>query len=338
MMEKEYIKSVVDYLAIKGMSLNCNGLWYGRMGVVIFFHYYAKYTGTEQFKALAMELFKQVKSEIQRDMPANYARGMSGIGTSIEFLAQNEFLGLKYESLKNVDARIFFWDIISKQHEDSSLSTGLTGFGQYFLTRVNRLQTPNNELNLLINKERLLHVVNIFEHTISSTDPHLPDILSFLCRLYCMDICNPKIERCINKVQSVFSTNKTPAGSRSEMALAFMQMTILYNHIEEFARQSAIRILHNISQTDSLSMTKTAEGDDIGIIFWLMRVRRIACKTGLVTDLLPQVNQLTGRYLKKIMNYGFEEGRLSLKGCAGVALALMTVTGEMDDNWLDLLG
>ena len=178
--------------------------------------------------------------------------------------------------------------------------------------------------------DRIIHTVNILEHTIYSSDPCLPDVLSFLYRLHCLDICNPKIERCINKIQDIFITDAVNAENQYEMVLSMIQMTVIYKNIEETTRRQISQILHNISQTGVLSENI----DMTGVLFWLLRCKRIIQQTDIFSDLLPQYGMLIDKYTKQAIN----KDNMSLKGCAGIALAAMTSSGKIDNRWLDLFG
>jgi hypothetical protein len=43
----QHLQQIADMLIINGTMLESSGLWYGKMGVAIFFFHYAHYTGNE---------------------------------------------------------------------------------------------------------------------------------------------------------------------------------------------------------------------------------------------------------------------------------------------------
>ena len=335
MVEKDYIMSVADMLLQDSTVLKKNGLWDGRMGKAVFLFNYAQYTGDYQYESHAMNNIELIHGDLNIAYPADYAHGLAGIGAGIEYLAQNRFVKVDTNGvLFDFDERIFYGDVINKKHDNYSLGNGLTGLGQYFLLRINYPLTPKNELRLLINLERMLHVVNIIEHTISLSDPYLPDVLSFLCRLYSLDVCNPKIDRCINKVKDVFSPNFVCAGSQAELVLSLIQMAKMYGGVEKQAVISVKHILQKISETISLN-ERNRDGNNTDGLFWLLRAKRLVEQTGIDTELIPQFDFLINKEIKQTDN---SLENTSLWGCTGKALAMMMFSGKIDDTWLDLLG
>ena len=330
--ELEYIKSVADMQVSNDSLFSSPGLWYGQMGSVIFLSHYAKYTGDMQYEEYAIDNLGLILEGISPESQAGFAHGIAGIGAGIEYLNRTGLIDVDTDMiLEDVDHYIFYRKIMRNQYENNGLENGFTGLGQYYLSRINCRQTPENELIHLSNTELMLHIVNIIEQTFSSSDPYLPDILSFLYRLYCLDVCNPKIERCMDKVRDVLSGASVCTGSQPELTLALLQTANIHNYIEKHAKLSVTRTLQNIA-----SLPASLAGTDI--LFWLLRGKRIIRQTNLFSDLISQFDPLIERCITKIQGDSLDREHPSLKGSAGTALAMMTVSGAMNDDWLELLG
>ena len=62
------------------------GLLNGKMGGVVFFGQYARYTGKSYFRAYAEELLDEVFDMVHENVPIDFVNGLCGIGWGIEYL------------------------------------------------------------------------------------------------------------------------------------------------------------------------------------------------------------------------------------------------------------
>ena len=136
-MESEKIlKYIAESLMQQGITVSNPGLLHGKMGIVIFFFHYARYTGDPSFEDFAMELMDNIQEQIPQQPDHSYAHGLAGIGTGVEYLVQNNFLEADTnEILEDIDKYIFDVTIFSN-HTGADLFTGLTGLGRYLLFRI----------------------------------------------------------------------------------------------------------------------------------------------------------------------------------------------------------
>lgn len=331
------LEKIANMLLLNGSLLESSGLWYGQMGVAVFFFHYARHTGNDLFEDYAVEIIGQIRKEIHKDSPAEYGKGIAGIGAGIQYLAENDFLDIDTDViLEDFDNRICR-DIMYIPQDNNSLSDGLTGLGQYLLFRIRHPQKTGDEIRLLTNREMMIHIVNILEHTFNPADQHLPDVLSFLCRLHQLNLCNPKIERCISTFQDSFSADTVPAENQPDLALALTRMALVYPSMAKAAEQSVEQLVQIISRTGTLQ-EKGMEPDDPRTLLWLSRCKRIIRQTEIGTGLIPQLDALIDKRMAQLAEIRFECSKLSLIGCAGTGLALMTMNNQIEDTWIDLLG
>lgn len=328
--EKSLAK-LADMLIINGTLLESPGLWYGRTGVAIFFFHYGHYTKLELFEEYAVEIIEQIQKTIHQDSPVDYSRGLAGIGVGIEYLAQNGFLDINTnEILEDFDFKIIH-EVKHKHHKNGSLHNELIGLGKYLFLRLINPQIACNEINMLANKHAITQIVKKIE----DTDHYLPDVLILLCKLHRLNICNSNIDYCINKFLKTFSPSSILSSNQPEMAFALMQMAVSYKYIVETACIYTKNILQKITQTGTLY-----EGDVCSNVYstllWLMRCKRLVKQTNINTFLIPQVEMLIRKHIKSLTDMSFEEGKLSLKGCAGMGLIFISMLTESDDTWLDL--
>ena len=336
----ENIKKIADMLLLNGSLLKNSGLFHGRMGVAIFFFHYAQYTRNELFEKYAAEIIGQIQAEIHWDSPVDYEDGLAGIGAGIEYLTQNRFLDIDTNEILNDFDKKISHAIVYEPHENFSKDNGLIGLGHYFLSRIINRKSAIEDAHLVSNRETIIHVVNLLEQANEYAEQDLPDILSFLCKLFCLDICNDKIVKCIKKIQD-WKNSFTPTISSTEClpeyTLSLIQMAISDCYSKETKKateQSIKQVLQIISQSGIIEK----ETDESYTLLWLLRCKHLIRQAKICKGLMPQINKFINNCLEQYKEIRFEKNKLSLKGCAGVALAFMTVEEKNDDFWLDLFG
>ncbi|MDR2954495.1 MAG: hypothetical protein LBV43_05395 [Prevotella sp.] len=131
--EKE-LKRIAQYLLLHTSAISNIGLLHGKMGICIFFFYYARHTKKEVYKMYAEDLLDEIYSEINTNVPANFSNGLYGIGWGIRYLSENKFVKVNSDIvLKTLDQAVLERDI--RRVTDSSLDTGLKGITYYILSR-----------------------------------------------------------------------------------------------------------------------------------------------------------------------------------------------------------
>ena len=168
----------------RGMDVSDPGLMHGKMGLVIFFFHYARYTGDHSFKDRAMELMNCIQEQIQKEHVMNYADGLAGIGTGIEYLAQNSFMEVDTNDVLEELDRVIFMATVFGNHADISLFTGLSGLGRYLLFRVFGRCDSTDYISTLDNKMLLIGITDKFERIAHSLKAE--EIEDVLCFLYAM--------------------------------------------------------------------------------------------------------------------------------------------------------
>ena len=106
---QSYLQRISNILLINGGFLDNIGLYTGEMGLVLFFFKYARYAGNELFKDYGFELIEKIQQRIYKELPIDYKKGLSGIGSAIEYLVQEGFIEADTdEVLEEFDNRLFY--------------------------------------------------------------------------------------------------------------------------------------------------------------------------------------------------------------------------------------
>ena len=89
---EKQISHIVGTLLLNGTFTESPGLVHGKMGIAIFFFHYAQYTKNMLFADYALDLIGEIQNQIHVNSPADYEKGIAGIGIGIDYLIRNNFL------------------------------------------------------------------------------------------------------------------------------------------------------------------------------------------------------------------------------------------------------
>lgn len=129
------LQQIADMLLLNGTLTECPGLVHGKMGIAVFFFHYAKYTSNDLFADYAMDVIGEMLEQIHINSPADYEKGLAGIGVGFDYLIQNDFLITDDDICEDFDSRMYR-AVMYDPFSNFSLYDGLIGFGRYWLTRL----------------------------------------------------------------------------------------------------------------------------------------------------------------------------------------------------------
>ena len=133
--KEQSLQQTVDMLLLNGTLTECTGLVHGKMGIAVFFFHYARYTGNELFVDYAMDLIDESMNQIHVNSPADYEKGLAGIGVGIDYLIRNDFLDVEDDICEDFDQRMVR-AVMYDPWLDLSQYDGLVGYGRYWMTRL----------------------------------------------------------------------------------------------------------------------------------------------------------------------------------------------------------
>jgi hypothetical protein len=193
---EKQLKQIADMLLLNGTLTECPGLVHGKMGIAVFFFHYAQHTGNELFADYAMDLIGEMLNQIHVNSPADYEKGIAGIGVGIDYLIQKNFLDVEDDICEDFDDRMVR-AVMYDPWQDFSRYNGLTGYGQYWMTRLH-YQAPSMQA-----QECLLRIMALTEERLSEisikeqTDVYC--FLSDLQRISGFNGCIGLLEQCRRK-------------------------------------------------------------------------------------------------------------------------------------------
>ena len=127
-----YLEQISNILLINGGFLGNPGLYSGEMGLVLFFSRYSRLSQKELYSEYSFDLIEKIQNNIHQETPIDYKQGLTGIGSSFEYLVQNGFLEADTdELLEEFDDRIFSFGRMTHLSIDE-----LIGIGFYAIWRM----------------------------------------------------------------------------------------------------------------------------------------------------------------------------------------------------------
>ena len=132
----DILSRISQFLMLNGSFTNNLGLLTGKMGIVIFFFHYSRYTNDTTYEEFAGELLDEIYNEIHTETPVGFASGLCGIAWGILYLIEKGFVDADpNEVLSDIDQAIMKYDV--RRISDTSLDTGLLGIAHYIFQREN---------------------------------------------------------------------------------------------------------------------------------------------------------------------------------------------------------
>jgi hypothetical protein len=186
------LQDIAELLLLHGTLTDCPGLVHGKIGIAVFFFHYAQFTNNMLFADYAMDLIGEVQNQIHANSPADYEKGIAGIGVGIDYLIRNNFLCAEDDICEDLDNRMFR-AVMYDPWQNFSLYEGLIGYGMYWISRL-RYQEA-----LIHSKECLLQIIErIIEKLPDIPVRELTDVYCFLHDLHKIsgfESCNGLLEK-----------------------------------------------------------------------------------------------------------------------------------------------
>lgn len=129
------LRYIADHLIVHSGGLSNLGLYHGKMGIVLFFVHYARYTNNPIYQECAENLLDEIFEDIHAGITLDFENGLSGIGWGLLYLLKNQYVeGDPDEVLSDLDQRMM--EINLSRVADKSVERGLGGYLYYLKERL----------------------------------------------------------------------------------------------------------------------------------------------------------------------------------------------------------
>lgn len=126
---------IANHLIMNASFLDDLGLYHGKMGIVLFFAHYARYSKNPLYEEVAYSLLNELYEKINSQVSFDFESGFSGIGWGISYLLKYHLVeGNADDVLQQIDEKIMEWNL--RYVKDTSLDTGIKGVSMYILDRL----------------------------------------------------------------------------------------------------------------------------------------------------------------------------------------------------------
>jgi class I lanthipeptide synthase len=141
------------------MEKDTIGVMGGKVGVALFFFYYAQYTMEERFVDAGIELLSESFDAINDGFSYHtLAGGLAGVGWTVEHLVKKEFLEMDTnETLEDLDPYLHKTMIYDIQNKNYDFLHGAVGNGTYFLERLANPKAKDFLSELVDELEKVAH-------------------------------------------------------------------------------------------------------------------------------------------------------------------------------------
>lgn len=197
------------------------GLYYGKMGLCVYFFEIGKITSQETYTAFAELLLDEVIEDLPNTLAVDIETGLSGICLAINYLIEKKFIeGDPNSIFKDCDGRIMHSLLFNKTFDEEdtpnigSLILRL-GILNYLSKRLENDNIAEDEKfimqNIIIESINKIEEINFDKNYepvfFSIVQYFIPKYLQFLLKIYKQDFYNYKIDRVvINLSQNVLSS------------------------------------------------------------------------------------------------------------------------------------
>lgn len=251
---KKQLSEIVDILILNGTLTECPGLIHGKIGLAIFFFNYAKYNHDTLFSNYAIELINETQNQIHINSPADYERGIAGIGIGINYLIKNNFLTADNDIYDDLDQRMKR-AVLYEPWQDFSLYNGLIGYGRYWISRMNHPESS------LLAQECLLHIVKLIKEKWESISiEEQVDIYYFIYSLHQISIFNPHIEPIIKELYNSIKINHSH--NQANSFIGKLASIFQYNNYSDILKHEVNNITEHL-----LNWNINKSYQDTGILF-----------------------------------------------------------------------
>ena len=324
------IEKTLEIIAKKLKTPYINkGLLQGKMGSILFFYNYSRHFDC-RYKEYADKWLYEIINVIH-EMNCNYADGIAGVGTGMEYLAQESFIEEETnEILSEVDSLVdrIYRSISHLPPQIIDMRYGVTGYGKYYLARLtnpDNIKKMNPDSQFI--EKQLSNIVDLLSvGYVSYRDIYV--LLNFLPDIIRLEINKKKADIFLNYAVNLLET--------------MVYEDVFFGKYPESFNPliAALLLFRSSAKTDRKDLADRAiyflDGYESGFQPYL--IDKHAIKWSFLYHTLwkncnrDMYKELSIQWLEKITYSGLsiEPGNLITSG-----MMLLTMNNSINDNWLD---
>lgn len=184
------------------------GLFYGKMGVCIYFFHIGRINANKEYVKIGEKLLNEIENEIKSVHSVNVQDGLAGIGLGIHYLIKKQYVkGDVNVILQDIDDEVFKRLSYSKHNKNTDSLSLL--YLLYYLYKRCSLQKPGSDSEWL-HRELIIQTVDTLYHKYDSSlfeeqytyrvEYQLPLFLFVLSKIYCLNFYNYRIIRILEEI------------------------------------------------------------------------------------------------------------------------------------------
>ena len=186
------LEKIANHYLFYGSFHSDLGLYNGKMGMVIFFFHYARYTGNSLYEDFAEEFLNEILENLHTETPISFKRGLAGIGWGMLYLIKQGFMETDIqETFKDMDDKVMEYNLLYMK--DRSLETGAIAKWMLSMVVIGHVVAVAimkvAEVLLLIIME-LLTIKSVLAAEIQLVDVLLMVVILYLEQLYNNEPCS----------------------------------------------------------------------------------------------------------------------------------------------------
>ncbi len=192
----EYLTHIAQQLYKESKTIDNIGLLNGKMGIALFFFLYSRYFNDKEYELYANEIIDDIYEIIAENALPNYADGLAGFGTCIEFLAKQQFIDANTdEVLEDLDEYLHYRIPLFSGNID--FINGIGGIANYFTMRLNNTSYSSPKITNK-NMEVLSQLSDMFGNNPLNSYRSAISFINTFSDLYKLNINMPRSKKYLN--------------------------------------------------------------------------------------------------------------------------------------------
>ena len=232
------LEKIIQTLIRNGTSTEEFGLFYGKIGMSIYFYHLSRIENNKEYAQIAEKHLDEIIEEISAVQSIDIKNGLAGISLGIDYLVKNSFVrGDINNILQNIDDQLFRTMSVAKHYEQLDAFTVIQLLYYFYVRLRSQKQDSENEYFF---REICIKAINVTYTKIETTpfggrlaytaECELPLFLYVLSKIHSLNFYNVRIVKILSELSPVVLST-IPILHSNKLYLLWA-MTIVYEHVK----------------------------------------------------------------------------------------------------------